>query len=144
MGFIKEFKEFAIKGNMFEMAIGIIMGLAFNTIINSLVKDIIMPVFGYIIGGVNFRELKWLLRPANLDAKGEVIQAELAIRYGNFIQESIDFLIIAFSIFLVIKSMNRLKRKAEDVEDKDEPTPKDIKLLSDIKEGINKLNRDKF
>lgn len=141
MGFLREFRNFAVKGNMFEMAIGIIIGVAFNAIVNSLVKDMIMPVFGYLIGGTNFKELMWVLSPAVLGADGKVMEEMVAIKYGAFFHAVMDFIIIAFSIFLVVKLINRLKRKAEDVKDKSAPTPKDIQLLSEIRDGIREINK---
>lgn len=141
MSLLKEFRNFAVKGNMFEMAIGIIIGVAFNAIVNSLVKDIIMPIFGYIVGGVNFKDLMWVLSPEVLDVEGNVLEQMVAIKYGMFIHAIIDFLIIAFSIFMVVKLINRMKRKSENVEDKSAPTPKDIELLTEIRDGIVELNK---
>lgn len=141
MGVLKEFREFAVKGNMLDMAIGIIIGVAFNAIVNSLVKDMIMPVFGYLIGGVNFKDLMWELSPAVLDADGTVIEEMVSIKYGMFIHSIIDFLIIAFSIFTVVRLINKMKKKSEDVKDKTAPTPKDLELLSEIRDGIIELNK---
>ncbi|MBR0599209.1 large conductance mechanosensitive channel protein MscL [Sinanaerobacter chloroacetimidivorans] len=98
---LKEFKEFALKGNMVDMAVGIIIGGAFGKIVTSIVNDIVMPIFGYYMAGIDFRHLKYELGP---DAE---------ILYGNFIQNVVDFLIIAFSIFLVIKMINKTRRKGE-------------------------------
>lgn len=143
MSLFKEFKEFAVKGNMFDMAIGIIIGVAFNAIVNSLVKDIIMPIFGYLIGGVNFKELMWVLSPEVLDDAGNVIEEMVAIRYGLFIHAIIDFLLIAISIFMVVRLINGLKKKSENAEDTSAPTPKDIELLTEIRDGIKSLNQKK-
>lgn len=139
MSLIKEFRDFAVKGNMLEMAIGIIIGVAFNAIVNSLVKDIIMPIFGYIIGGVNFKDLLWVLSPEVVDAEGKVLEEMVAVKYGLFIHSVIDFVIIAFSIFMVVKLINSMKRKAENPKDKSTPTPKDILLLTEIRDGISVL-----
>lgn len=109
MSFLKEFKAFAMKGNVVDMAVGIIIGGAFGKIVSSLVSDIIMPPIGLLIGGVNFKNLVIHLKPAEVDPTGKVIEA-VNINYGNFIQTSLDFLIIAFSIFLVIKGMNSLRK----------------------------------
>lgn len=98
MSFLKEFKAFAMKGNVVDMAVGIIIGGAFGKIVSSLVSDIIMPPIGLLIGGVNFKNLVIHLKPAEIDPTGKVIEA-VNINYGNFIQTSLDFLIIAFSIF---------------------------------------------
>ncbi|MBZ9777664.1 large-conductance mechanosensitive channel protein MscL [Psychroflexus sp. CAK8W] len=133
MKIIKEFKEFAIKGNMFDMAIGIIIGAAFSKIVTSLVNDLIMPLLGVVLGNINFKEL-------NIVLKEEVIQDEIVIQpalkltYGNFIQTSIDFLIIALCIFLVIKGLNRLRTKAQDETNPVVSTPKDIQLLAEIRD----------
>jgi len=134
MKIIKEFKEFAIKGNMFDMAIGIIIGTAFNKIVSSLVNDIIVPFFGLIIGNVNFQNLKVVLQEEMRNKDGSIAQELVAIKYGNLIQVVFDFFIIAFTIFLVIKIFNRLRKKAEDEKDTTVPTPRDIELLSEIRD----------
>lgn len=107
MGMISEFKEFAVKGNMLDMAVGIIMGGAFGTIIKSLVADVIMPPIGLLMGGVDFSALKIVLQAAEGDT------AEVAINYGNFINALIAFLIVAFVLFQIIKAMNNFKKKEE-------------------------------
>ena len=134
MKIIKEFKEFAIKGNMFDMAIGIIIGTAFNKIVSSLVNDIIIPFFGLIIGNVNFQNLKVVLQEEMRNNDGSITQELVAIKYGNLIQVVFDFFIIAFTIFLVIKIFNKLRKKAEDEKDTTVPTPRDIELLSEIRD----------
>ena len=134
MKVIKEFKEFAIKGNMFDMAIGIIIGTAFNKLVSSLVKDILMPPFGYVLGRVNFNELTYVMQPAQIDETGRVIKEAIAIHYGLFIQLTIDFILIAVTIFFVIKVFNMLRRKAEDPQVVSVPTPRDIELLSEIRD----------
>lgn len=105
--FISEFKSFATKGNVFDMAVGIIIGGAFGKIVTSFVNDLFMPLFGLILGKVNFTELKWVLS----EAVGE--SPELAIYYGKFLQTTIDFILIAFVIFLMIKFLSKLKKKEE-------------------------------
>jgi large conductance mechanosensitive channel len=134
MKIVKEFKEFAIKGNMFDMAIGIIIGTGFNKIVSSLVNDLILPSLSLLIGQVNFQNLSFVLFEKQVDSAGIVIQELVAIRYGNFLQVLFDFLIIAFSVFLVIKLFNSLRKKAEDVKDKTVSTPRDIELLSEIRD----------
>src|SRR5664280_1704019 len=99
MGMVKEFKEFAMRGNVVDMAVGIIIGGAFGKIISSVVADIIMPPIGLLLGGVSFTDLKITLKEPIVDAAGKVIKQAVAINYGNFIQTTIDFLIIAFAIF---------------------------------------------
>jgi len=138
MKFIQEFKEFAVKGNVIDMAIGIIIGTAFNKIVSSLVNDIITPPIGYFLGNVDFTDLKIVFQPKEVNANGEVIQELIAINYGNFIQSGIDFLLIAISMFVVVKVMNSIKRKAEDEKETTVPTPKDIQLLSEIRDLMEK------
>lgn len=109
MGFVKEFKEFAIKGNVVDLAVGVIIGAAFGKIITSLVSDVIMPPIGYVTGGVDFSDKKIILTPADATAK----VAEVAIHYGLFINAIIQFLIIALCIFVAVKAINSLKKEEE-------------------------------
>src|SRR5690606_6966615 len=109
MGFISEFKEFASKGNVMDLAVGIIIGASFAKIVTSFVDDILMPPIGLAIGGVDFKDLKLPLKSAVMDG-GKVVTEAVTVNYGNFIQTVIDFLIIAFAIFLLIKALNKLKR----------------------------------
>lgn len=111
--FLQDFKSFAMKGNVIDMAVGIIIGGAFGKIVSSMVSDLIMPVVGIIVGGVNFTELKWVLRAAHTSLDGKEIAA-VTLNYGNFIQATIDFLIIAFSIFLFIRLIANLSRKKQE------------------------------
>jgi large conductance mechanosensitive channel len=108
MGMMKEFKEFAAKGNMLDMAVGIIVGAAFGKVISSLVSDVIMPPIGLIIGGVDFKALKLILK----QAVGET--AAVTLNYGVFVQTIVDFLIVAFAIFLLIKGVNAMRKKQEE------------------------------
>ena len=108
MGMIKEFKEFAVKGNVIDLAVGIVIGSAFGKIVSSFVADVIMPPIGVLLGGVDFTSLSLVIQKASGDSPAVVI------RYGSFIQTVIDFLIIAFVIFIAIKAINRLKKKEED------------------------------
>ena len=140
--FIKEFKDFAIKGNMFDMAIGIIIGAAFSKIITSLVHDIIMPAIGFIIGKVNFHNLKIVLQEETRDNSGNIIQELVAINYGNFIQVIFDFSVIALTIFIVIKVFNTLRKKAEDEKETSVPTPRNIELLAEIRDILKEKNRE--
>lgn len=105
MGMLKEFKEFAIKGNAIDMAVGIVIGAAFGKVISSLVADVFMPPIGILVGGVDFTDLAITLKEATGDAPA------VTINYGNFIQTLVDFTIIAFAIFMAVKFINRLKRK---------------------------------
>jgi large conductance mechanosensitive channel len=129
MGFMKEFKEFAMKGNVIDLAIGIIIGGAFGAIVSSFVNDVIMPPIGLLLGNVDFKNLTVPLKYA---ADGTVA---VALRYGIFINTIISFIIIALSIFIVIKAMNRLRKKEEA---KPTPTPEEIVLLRDIRDTLKK------
>jgi len=131
MGLIKEFKTFAVKGNMIDMAVGIIIGAAFGKIVASLVNDIIMPPLGMLIGGVDFSSFQYVLKEATEEAEA------VALNYGMFIQTAVDFLIIAFAIFMVIKAINRMKRKEEEVEAQPAPAPEpsaEVTLLTEIRD----------
>ncbi len=134
MSIIKEFKEFAMRGNVVDLAVGVIIGAAFGKIVTSLVADIIMPPIGYITGGVDFSEKKIVLRPA--DPANKVL--ETAIHYGNFINAIIQFLIIAFCIFLVVKAINSLKRKEEPAPAAEPAPTKEEILLTEIRDLLAK------
>lgn len=134
MNFLKDFKEFTAKGNMMDMAIGIVIGTAFGAIVNSLVKDILMPILGIMTGRIDFNDKQYVLKQAILDAQGQIVTEAIAIRYGSFIQLCIDFIIIAFAIFVAIRFINRFKRKAEEPTNTEVPTPKDIELLTEIRD----------
>ena len=132
--FIKEFREFAVKGNMIDMAVGIIIGGAFGKIVSSLVNDVIMPPLGVILGGVDFTDLAITLKSAS----GEV--AAVTLNYGKFIQNLVDFTIIAFAIFLLVKAINTLKRNEEKKEIAATPPPpnKQEVLLEEIRDLLKK------
>ena len=119
MKFLKEFKEFAVKGNMMDMAIGIIIGASFKTVIDVLVKFILMPPLSILTDSVNFANRKIILREALTDASGATQIEEIAIGYGLFVEACVDFLIVGLSIFIVVKFMNRLRNKAQDVQDEE-------------------------
>lgn len=130
---IKEFKEFAFKGNVIDLAVAVIIGGAFGKIISSLVEDILMPVIGIFLGGINFEDLKLVITPASGDI------TEVALRYGAFIQAMVDFLIIAFFIFLVIKLFTT--RKEKEPEPKTEPPPSnEVLLLEEIRDLLKARN----
>lgn len=143
MSFVKEFKEFAIKGNVMDMAVGVIIGGAFGKIVSSLVDDVIMPVVGLLIGGVDFKGLKYVFSPAVAEVKNdageEVVPAiaEVALNYGAFIQNVFDFFIIALCIFMMVKGINLLK-KEEKVEEEVEKTPTQEELLVEIRDLLKK------
>lgn len=128
MSLIKEFKAFASRGNVIDMAVGIIIGAAFGKIVSSFVADIIMPPIGIILGGVNFSDLSFVLLAAQGDAPAVVIA------YGKFIQTVIDFTIIAFAIFMGLKAINSLKRKEEEAPKAPAAPTKDQELLSEIRD----------
>ncbi|NLZ71706.1 MAG: large-conductance mechanosensitive channel protein MscL [Clostridiaceae bacterium] len=128
---LKEFKEFISRGNVLDLAIGVVIGGAFSAIIDSLVADIIMPLIGLLLGDMSLGDMKAIIKPAVIEA-GQVIEPELAIGYGNFIQMIVNFLLISFFIFLMIKAFNKLRRKEEEVEE--EPVKsEEVALLEDIR-----------
>ena len=134
MNFFKEFKTFAMRGNMVDMAVGTIIGGAFGKIVSSLVSDIILPHFGLMIGGVSFDNLKLVLKKAHTDAVTGQVSEAVSINYGNFIDTALDFIIIAFSIFLIIKLINSMKRK-EAPQPTATPAPtKEEELLTEIRD----------
>ena len=137
--FFKEFKEFAIKGNMIDIAVGVIIGAAFNKVIDTLVKKIIMPPISLLTDDFNFESKKLVLREAVLENE-KVIKEEVFIGYGELITVLINFFIIAWCVFLVVKISNRLRIKAEDTKNKKVTTPKDIELLADLKEIMQEQN----
>jgi large conductance mechanosensitive channel len=115
MGMLQEFKEFAIRGNVIDLAVGVIIGGAFGKIVSSFVNDIVMPPIGLMLGDVNFKELAYVLKEETLTETGEVATAAVAINYGMFAQNMLDFTIIAFVIFMAIKAINSLKKKEVEV-----------------------------
>ncbi len=137
MGFVKEFKEFAMRGNVLDMAIGIVIGGAFGKIVSSFVADLMTPLLGLLIGGVNFSDLKIVLKQAVMQGE-EVISPEVAFSYGNFIQVVFDFLIIAFAIFMLLKTVNKFKRKKEEAPEAPAAPPADVQLLTEIRDLLKK------
>lgn len=128
---IGEFKEFISRGNVVDLAVGVIIGSAFTAIVTSLVNDIVMPIIGLIMGGIDFTSLKWVIRPA---ADGV---EEAALCYGNFIQCVVNFLLVSLVIFIVVKTMNRLSRKKEKaVEEKPVEPSEEILLLREIRDSL--------
>ena len=136
MSMMKEFREFAVKGNAFDLAVGVVLGAAFGRIVTSLVDDVLMPPFGFLLGGVDFTNLFWTLGPeeyAFLEAAKEAGAA--TINYGNFIQSIVSFVLVAIALFLFVRVINRLRRE------KDEPapapaTPEDVVLLREIRDAL--------
>lgn len=146
--FLQDFKAFAMKGNVIDMAVGVIIGGAFGKIVTSLVNDVIMPPIGLLVGGMDFKELKWVMKDAVLNADGAVETAAVTLNYGNFVQQTIDFLIIAMSIFVVIRVITRLsemRMKKEEEEKVAAPAPApapapepsaEEKLLAEIRDFL--------
>jgi large conductance mechanosensitive channel len=132
MGMMKEFKEFAVKGNVIDMAVGIVIGGAFGKIVSSFVADVIMPPIGVLVGGINFSNLAFTIK----EAAGDV--PAVVLGYGKFIQTAVDFTIIAFAIFMVIKAINSLKRKEEEAPAAPPEPSKEEALLTEIRDLLKK------
>lgn len=131
---LQDFKDFAVRGNLLDLAIGIIIGTAFTKIVNTLVQSVIMPALGMLVGQFDFKHLEWVLKPAATDSSGKVVQEAVSIKYGELIQAATDFLIIALVVFLVVKVLNSWKNKAEDTRNQEVKTPQDIQLLTEIRD----------
>lgn len=137
--FLSDFKAFAMKGNVLDMAVGVIIGGAFGKIVTSLVNDIIMPLIGTVIGGINFTDLKWVIREASEEAS----LPEVSLAYGKFLQNTVDFLIIAFSIFVFISAIQRITRKKEKEAAAPKPAPQpsaEERLLTEIRDLLKENN----
>ncbi|MDG5493172.1 large conductance mechanosensitive channel protein MscL [Psychroserpens sp. SPM9] len=140
MKLLKEFKEFAVKGNMMDMAIGIIIGAAFNKVIDVLVKKVFMPPLSLMTDGLEFQDKKYVLREAVVNVSGEETTKEVAIEYGVLFETFLDFLIVGVTVFIVVKAMNRLRDKAQDPKNKVVKTPKDIELLAKLNDLMEEQN----
>ena len=140
MKLFKEFKEFAVKGNMMDMAIGIIIGASFNKVIDVLVKKVFLPPLSLMTNGVHMQDRRIILKDAVKDTAGSIITDEVAIGYGALAEAFLDFLIIGFTVFIVVKFMNRLRNKAQDTKDETVATPKDIELLSKLTNLMEEQN----
>ena len=140
MSMMKEFRDFAMRGNVVDLAVGVIIGGAFGKIVTSLVTDVIMPPIGLAVGGVDFKDLKLVMQDAVLDAAGKETAPAVSINYGNFLQVTFDFLIVAFCIFMIVKVMNQLKKKDEaPAAPPAPPAPtKDQELLAEIRDLLKK------
>ncbi|PZX61296.1 large conductance mechanosensitive channel [Algoriphagus ratkowskyi] len=134
---LEEFKEFAVKGNMIDIAIGVIIGAAFNKVVDVLVKEIFLPPLSFLTNGINWENKKIILREA-ITIEGVSHPEEIAIGYGKLLEASVDFLIIGFTVFLIVKLMNSLRNKAEDPKNATVTTPKNIELLSRMTELMEK------
>ncbi|MDE6495082.1 MAG: large-conductance mechanosensitive channel protein MscL [Duncaniella sp.] len=139
---LKEFKEFAMKGNVIDMAVGVVIGAAFGKIVSSLVDDIIMPLVGVATGGMNFTDYKWVIQDAVAQGT-EIIKPEVTMNWGAWVQTIVDFLIVAFCIFIAIKFMNKLRRNKEEEAAAPAPAPEPTKeevLLTEIRDLLRRQN----
>lgn len=136
---LKEFKEFAVKGNMIDIAIGVIIGAAFNKVVDVLVKEVFLPPLSFLTNGLNWSNKKIILREGITEGEN-IIMDEIAIGYGKLIEAGVDFIIIGFTIFVLVKFMNRWKKKAHDTDNKEIETPKEIELLDRIGNLIEEQN----
>lgn len=137
MSLFKEFRDFAMRGNVVDLAVGVIIGAAFGKIVSSLVANIIMPPLGLLIGGVDFKQFKWVLKPAEGDIPAVVME------YGNFIQTIFDFVIVAFAIFMAIKLMNKMYQKKEVEKPVAKPSNEEV-LLTEIRDLLKQQNSNKL
>jgi large conductance mechanosensitive channel len=136
---LEEFKEFAVKGNMIDIAIGVIIGAAFNKVVNTLVKEVLMPPLSFMTNGTNWENKKVVLREA-IAVDGAAKLEEIAIGYGKLIEAGVDFMIIALTVFLVVKAMNAMQKKAENPKNVAVATPKNIELMNKTNELLEKQN----
>lgn len=141
MSIAKEFRDFVARGNVMDLAVGVIIGGAFGQIVNSLVNDIVMPPIGYVTGGVNFKDIKILLRDTYVDGAGKTVEA-ITLNIGNFFQVVFNFIIIALAIFVIIKAVNKLKKEHKEdeklEEKKIEEDSKEVKILMEIRDSLKK------
>jgi large conductance mechanosensitive channel len=138
--FFEEFKEFAVKGNMIDIAVGVIIGTAFNNVVNILVKEIFLPPLSFLTNGVNWENKKIILREAVVQNEKITIE-EIAIGYGKLMEAGLDFVIIGLVIFIIIKLMNKLRNRSEDAKDTEVKTPKDIELFTKMTELLEEQNQ---
>jgi len=134
MGMLGEFREFIARGSVVDLAVGVVIGASFGKIVTALVDGIVMPIVGVALGGVSVSDWKWVLKPETIDATGKKV-AEVAVRYGGFIQTLIDFVIIAFVIFLLLKAYNRMRRPAEEAP---AAPPEEVLLLREIRDSLHR------
>lgn len=132
--FLSDFKEFAMRGNVIDMAVGVIIGGAFGKIVTSLVNDIIMPAVGVATGGIDFKDMKYILREADPEAVDEAARQAVALNYGMFIQNIVDFLIIAFCIFVAIRFMQKFHKQEEKKAEESAPPAPEVELLTEIRD----------
>jgi large conductance mechanosensitive channel len=137
MGMIKEFKEFAVKGNVLDLAVGVIIGGAFGKVVSSMVSDLIMPPIGVLVGGVNFTDIKLTIKDAAIDSAGKIAPA-VTLNLGNFLQVVVDFAIVAFAVFLLVKGANALRRHLAAEEAVAPAVAEEIELLKEIRDLLKK------
>ncbi|MFN3964996.1 MAG: large-conductance mechanosensitive channel protein MscL [Silanimonas lenta] len=135
MGMLSEFKEFAMRGNVVDLAVGVVIGAAFGKIVSSLVSDVIMPPIGWLIGNIDFSELEWVLQAAGTAADGSEIAA-VSIKYGLFLNAVVQFTIVAFAIFLVVKAINRLRNATPPAPAAPPEPSEEVKLLAEIRDAL--------
>ncbi len=141
MSILKEFKDFAMRGNVIDMAVGVVIGAAFGKIVSSLVDDLIMPLVGVATGGINFTDYKWVIQKAVMDGQ-EIIKPEVTLNWGTWVQTIVNFLIIAFCIFLSIKVINRMKKPEEAPAPEPAGPTKEEVLLTEIRDLLKQQNND--
>lgn len=134
MNFVKEFKEFISKGSVIDLAVAVIIGGAFGQIVTSAVNDLLMPIIGFIIGGIDFTSLKYVLKEATLHPDGSVLKAEVAINIGKFIQVTVNFLIVALFIFSVLKALMKFQKKKEEAPSSPPAPSEEVKILQEIRD----------
>ena len=142
--FFNEFKEFAVRGNVMDMAVGVVIGTAFGKITASLVNDVCMPLIGLLVGGIDLGQLNIVLKPEVLDETGEVVTAAVTLGLGAFLSTVIDFILMAFVIFLMVKAINRLHKlgkKDEEEEPEEEPAPTSEELLTEIRDLLKEQQK---
>ncbi len=138
MGIFNEFKTFISRGNVVDLAVGVIIGAAFGKIVSSLVADVILPPIGVLVGGVDFTDLAYTIKAAETDGSGKILKEAVQLKYGNFIQTIFDFLITAFAVFIVIKAMNKMKKAEAAAPPAPAPPTKEETLLTEIRDLLKK------
>lgn len=136
MGFVSEFKDFAMRGNVIDLAVGVVIGAAFGKIVTSLVQDLVMPIVGKVLGGVNFADLAVVLTPARMGPDGKELAAAVLLKYGSFLQSIIDFALIALAVFVAIRVINRLQRRREAIAAEPAAPAEEIRLLTEIRDAL--------
>ena len=138
MSMLKEFKEFAMKGNLIDMAVAFVMGGAFGKLVSGFIDGMVMPVVGKVVSGVDFKSLKYVMSEEKIDTSGKIISAEASIKYGEFITIMIDFILVAFVMFMLVKAINKTKKKQTEVPAAPPALTADQKLLTDIRDLLKK------